>query len=409
MCIGRSTREATASAGYEAFVKQPSGVIERELGPFPPGAFRLDVAADIGDGVSWQLGVFVAHAQDAAGRLAEYHEDADAALWLTGEVANDLEVRPVGHLADKLHAARAELAALAAGGSPVTLIVPAANQDQLEQAELAPETAWVAVSRIDQALKAAGLPGLASPSGGARETGVALAPSPGAGAGGRGWIAAVAVFAIITAVTAYPVFVWLFDPELIADVASPSPAAVAKHEARPATAEIASPPLPAAPAAEPRPEIRLVIRERRAPPGETCASVQLGRIAAETVDVGRALSGRFAASRLDGLCGLEFTIVNAGAPAYVAAFTTLISGRFLGAGSAPEGVRGATPFAGEKSWVVDVARRLDGPIDYRLIAVVSDRPVAPSDRLRARADPVAAAREPSGAVVVHQARHRVEL
>ena len=41
MCIGRSTREATASAGYEAFVKQPSGVIERELGPYPPGAFRL--------------------------------------------------------------------------------------------------------------------------------------------------------------------------------------------------------------------------------------------------------------------------------------------------------------------------------------------------------------------------------
>ena len=31
----------------------------------------------------------------AEGRLADYHENADAALWLTGEVANDLEVKPV--------------------------------------------------------------------------------------------------------------------------------------------------------------------------------------------------------------------------------------------------------------------------------------------------------------------------
>ena len=109
MCIGRSTREATASTGYEAFVKRPSGVIEREFGPYSPGAFRLDVSADIGDGDSWQLGVFVAHALAVEGRLAEYHENADAVLWLTGEVANDLEVRPVGHVHDKIRAARAEL------------------------------------------------------------------------------------------------------------------------------------------------------------------------------------------------------------------------------------------------------------------------------------------------------------
>ncbi len=163
MCIERSTREATASAGYEAFVKQPSGVIERELGPYPPGAFRLDVSSDIGDGESWQLGVFVAHALAAEGWLAEHHEDADAALWLTGEVANDLEVRPVGHVPDKLRAARAELEALVARSMPVTMIVPAANRDHLDRAELAPDIVRHAVSRTGDALQAAGLPGPASP------------------------------------------------------------------------------------------------------------------------------------------------------------------------------------------------------------------------------------------------------
>ena len=157
MCIGRSTREAIASTGYEAFVKQPSGVIERELGPYSPGAFRLDVSTDIGDGDSWQLGVFVAHALAVEGRLADYHEDADAALWLTGEVANDLEVKSVGHVPDKLRASRGEFETLASSGIAVTLIVPKANQAYLDQADLPPSIARFAVSRTDEALAAAGL------------------------------------------------------------------------------------------------------------------------------------------------------------------------------------------------------------------------------------------------------------
>ena len=231
MCIGRSTREATASTGYEAFVKQPSGVIERELGPYSPGAFRLDVSADIGDGDSWQLGVFVAHALAVEGRLAEYHEDADTALWLTGEVANDLEVKPVGHVPDKLRASRAEFEALASSGMPVTLIVPKANQEYLDQAELPPSITGVAVSRIDEALQAAGLTARGSRRGSEGRNGVLPAPRDHTRkrAGARPWgYAATAVLILATAAAAYPFAEGLWRPKPSDNNPKSAPSTVAK-------------------------------------------------------------------------------------------------------------------------------------------------------------------------------------
>ena len=246
MCIGRSTREATASAGYEAFVKQPSGVIERELGPFPPGAFRLDVAADIGDGVSWQLGVFVAHALAAAGRLAEYHEDADAALWLTGEVANDLEVKPVGHVPDKLRASRGDFEALASSGTPVTLIVPEANREYLDQAELPPGVARVAVSRTDEALEAAGLSGQGSRRGGEERNAVMPAPTPRAStrvrSGARNWgYAAAAVLILAVAAVAYPFADQLLGSKPFEGGPNPTPSVVTKLDVPTKPSEAAPP------------------------------------------------------------------------------------------------------------------------------------------------------------------------
>ncbi len=497
MCIGRSTREATASTGYEAFVKQPSGVIERELGPYSPGAFRLDVSADIGDGDSWQLGVFVAHALAAEGRLADFHEDADAALWLTGEVANDLEVKPVGHVPDKLRASRGDFATWASGGTPVTLIVPKANREYLDQAVLPPSITWVAVSRTDEALEAAGLSGHGSRRGGEGRNAV-TAPGPRDNtrirSGARRWgYAAAAVLILAAAAAAYPFAERLWNPNSSEDTPKSTPSIVATLDISPKPTA-AAPPKPAsqsvtedvkpdastpvadetgagagaiteapqlardgsppratedeaqqpigtppretasipAPVPEPdivrprvsastsepatkpeavppRPDIRLVIRERRAPAGSNCAAVHFGRIAAAKIDVKRSAPDRFAPSRHVNLCGLEFTIVSAGAPAHVAAFTTMNSGRFIDAGRPPDVLGGAIPLEGEASWVVDVARRLRGPIDYRLVAVVSDRPVAKiATRLRRRADPVAAAKQlPGGVITVHYARHHI--
>jgi hypothetical protein len=120
-------------------------------------------------------------------------------------------------------------------------------------------------------------------------------------------------------------------------------------------------------------------------------------------------SDRFAPSLHEGLCGLEFAIINSGPPAYVAAFTTMSSGRFRDVRRVPEALGGGLPLKGETSWAVNVARRLRGPIDYRLVAVVSHRPVQKiTTQLRTHADPVAAARDVSGSIMVHHASHRVD-
>ena len=154
ICVQRTTREASVSASYDAFVRQPSGVIEREFGSLTPGAFRLDVSADIAEGSSWQLGVFAAHALLAVDRLATIGTQPDAAIWLTGEVANDLEVQPVGHLADKLRATRAAFDEIARQNIPITLFVPEGNRAELSSEALPEAIECIAVRAIPEVLNA---------------------------------------------------------------------------------------------------------------------------------------------------------------------------------------------------------------------------------------------------------------
>ena len=54
ICLRRTTSVLPITTDYDYFVRQPSGVIERALGPFEPGGFRLDASEEIGDGESWQ-------------------------------------------------------------------------------------------------------------------------------------------------------------------------------------------------------------------------------------------------------------------------------------------------------------------------------------------------------------------
>ena len=80
------------------------------------------------------------------------------------------------------------------------------------------------------------------------------------------------------------------------------------------------------------------------------------------IEVPRLRSERFAPSLHEGLCGLENAIINSGSPAYVATFTTMASGQFLDAGREPEALGCGSPLKGEKSWSVNVARRLRGRV-----------------------------------------------
>lgn len=91
VCVDGLAKSLPISPAYDAFVKRPTGVIERFTGH---GAYRLDVDIEIDGGLSWQLAVFLAHvAQD---EMLGLH------VFATGQIDHDLNIRDVQHINEKL-------------------------------------------------------------------------------------------------------------------------------------------------------------------------------------------------------------------------------------------------------------------------------------------------------------------
>lgn len=102
ICIDGTFSALPISRDYDAFVREPTGVIER-VTAHP--AYRVDVAAPIESGDSWHLGIYIAHMLAHEGRLAEKGEAADTHLLVTGSLDRALTVGAVSHVAEKLQRA----------------------------------------------------------------------------------------------------------------------------------------------------------------------------------------------------------------------------------------------------------------------------------------------------------------
>ncbi|NVJ92396.1 MAG: DUF4384 domain-containing protein [Methylocystaceae bacterium] len=120
VCLRRQSDVLPISADYDDFVRPGSGVIMREFGPYEEGAFRLDVSGPIGTGLSWQLGVFAAHAvyKGSHCELSDL-ETADLIVWLSGTVDYDLNVGDVDHMAEKVESSALTLSDYIAKGTPI--------------------------------------------------------------------------------------------------------------------------------------------------------------------------------------------------------------------------------------------------------------------------------------------------
>lgn len=94
ICLKGTTRELPISGDYHAFVKRPTGVIEKTFGH---GSFRVDVSREISDGESWQLALFIAHAD-----LVRPSVVPTGLVWASGRVDHDLTVHPVLHISEKI-------------------------------------------------------------------------------------------------------------------------------------------------------------------------------------------------------------------------------------------------------------------------------------------------------------------
>ncbi len=377
ICVGRSTRVLPISGAYDSFVRPPSGVIEREFGPFDPGAFRLDVSAPVSDGESWQAGVFVAHALAAVGRLAGPDEPCESALWITGALDNDLKIGGVGHVPEKFQASEDLIAELASSGTALRMFVPQNNDEAAANA--AGGNTYTAAGEASEILSAVGL--AAAPSG---QT--AIAATAPQNSRGRLWAAL-----LVSGVVVAGVGVFVFDkmqkttPPVAKSVSKKSVVSPAKPPLQePEKTKTPDPPVASAPpetTAKPvvpvKPEIPkadpppfrppvLEILELRAPTGSNCAAVQFGKARAATIPVSR-VDGIFSDSKLPGLCGLEIGVDAGDQRAYAKLSLEATRGRLIKSGAMPPAFHGDEAFSGRLSWRFFVPKKLPRPLEYELI------------------------------------------
>ncbi|NQV78934.1 MAG: hypothetical protein HQ495_00175 [Alphaproteobacteria bacterium] len=363
MCLKRTTRVLPVSAGYDAFVRAPSGVIDREFGPFGEGAFRLDVSGEIGDGDSWQLGVFVAHALWARGELAGPDDAFDVVLWLTGTVDGDLNIGAVGGVAAKIDASRVFVAKCVTDAVRVVFVLPTDNADG----------AGAIDSAVGDLVLAATVPDVLE------RLGVAPATARGAprGAVHRAarrrfhWWWAVGGF-----LAAAAMLVLLILPRDTGD-------------------DVTVPPFPAS-----NTPVTAAIVALHAPAGETCQAVLFGRVVARRVALTADADGGIQTTRGDDLCGLAFE-VRAGRPAFVAAGLRMREGQFAQEHPLPPELGGAAALTGVVDWRVDLPVRQSRPIAYALFVLTDDAPISAAQLSRAMVDGAA----PDGLQVL---RHRIE-
>lgn len=119
------------SADYDSFVRRPTGVIEA---CFRHSAFRVDISHPIASGLSWQLGLFIAHALHDEGALVRSDDKTPQIVSVTGEVTRDLTVAAVEDIDLKIRRSEDLIRRHLANGSRVVLAVPIGNLPETEQA-----------------------------------------------------------------------------------------------------------------------------------------------------------------------------------------------------------------------------------------------------------------------------------
>jgi len=154
VCLNGTSEALPISAGYDAFVRKPTGIIEALFGH---SVYRMDVASRVSEGRSWQLAVAIAHALKALNKLAAKGDEADHILWLTGEVDRDLQIHAVDHVPEKIERSEALWAQAKESGCPVTLVMAPDNLNSLSHATLE-QHHILAAQTLETLLEQLGLP-----------------------------------------------------------------------------------------------------------------------------------------------------------------------------------------------------------------------------------------------------------
>jgi hypothetical protein len=382
ICVKRTTRVLPISAAYDAFVRAPSGVIEREFGPWDRGAFRLDVSGPITDGESWQLGVFIAHALATENRLAGPDDDVAEALWITGALDSDLGVGAVGHVAEKLHASADLIDQHAKEQTTLRFFVPDNNLKSMAARDDTETTAVSSAKDIQRHLDLLDEP----------DTPAAVIPAaaPTEAPSGNGLRTLFTVLGISILVAGAGAFIY-FDqkPAHETPVATPTkPTPPVAAIAKPAVEPVKTVPEPVkavqvqpAPKAAPKPKPAtahvptLKVYELRAAAGGSCAAIQFSDAKPVKRLLKIASGDQLADSNVDGLCGLEFEIAVGPEDRFVSAALNLTRGRFV-RNRLPEALKGNLATKGNLRWRAHVPKRLKRPVRYNISVSISKTPIS---------------------------------
>lgn len=149
ICLNGTSNALPISAAYDAFVREPTGIVQRAVGH---PVFRMDVSDPIDDGQSWQLGAFLAHLLSHQSEFSSI-EEADAVIFATGQVDRDLAVQSVDHVPNKLSAAREIFEVALSAGKRVFLAAPAENLASYDQEQLPAGVEVIPAETVSQVME----------------------------------------------------------------------------------------------------------------------------------------------------------------------------------------------------------------------------------------------------------------
>lgn len=150
VCLNDSYQALPISAGYDQFVRRPTGIIEKLLGP---SAYRVDVSAPITQGDSWQLGMAIAHILKHNNEFVDH--GGDTLIWTSGEVDSQLRVNSVDHIAAKIESSREILQSSIKNGQKAILLIARENLGELPDDIISGVTVF-GVSSLAESCKAIG-------------------------------------------------------------------------------------------------------------------------------------------------------------------------------------------------------------------------------------------------------------
>jgi len=378
VCLAGKAKPLPISDAYHDFVRQPSGVLQRDFGH---AAYRVDLSATIEDGYSWQFGLYIAHALHAAGRLAGSVQDATHVVFATGEVNIDLDILWIDHLPTKLEALKGPTSEFRRQHKTVSFLLPEANATDLESSGYADAAEVVPCTHVREALALLNLAPAPHP----RES--VASPKPPAilsaatseDSRRRFSFKGVVATILLLGLGSSAGYVWLSSETAPWKALEQSGRYDALDRALDTASNAGTQERIKASfyrkfvAAE-RPDkdkLRIRLIEHRAPDGKSCAAVRFG--AAEIVHhEGERLTDRqFEASRFEGLCSLEIIAETDNAETYLwGRYSRWASGEFEISDSVKLG-----PNRTALRWKIDLPRHLRTDFEMEVVVLASDRPV----------------------------------